>query len=623
MLKAKRLVEYAALPLSEDMNCSSQSPRPTKRTWDVFNDGKVNGLDSERLLKAQRQKHESDKAFDRGFQQLKAFKANHGHLRVTSSNALHLLDFCLRLNAARWFPEQFAILVITEERIKALNDLGFEWHKPKPQLEIHKSTKRTTTSVEECIEDLKAFKEKHGHVCGTLEYDQSRGDFTNMKSACRGIGSGTVINEDRIHTLDELGFAQSFEERKPQSNKTFEEHIEDLRAFKDKYGHAHVCRKLDNNLSRFCERTRALRRMPAVPGTGMTITEERIKALDELGFDWEGKKKSFEQRIEDLQAFKEKHGHVRVTAKHDKSLSAFCAYMRTARRNPGGRMNITEDRYKLLNDLGFDWGELDMETLLKAQRQKWEEFNDGVVHGLDSDIRLKAQRQSSQEDRDADDKEVGMPANNTDKGETNELRNGEEVAEESNKETPHDRGTGSGTVINEDRIHTLDELGFARDKHESFEERKPQPNKTFEEHIEDLRAFKDKYGHVRVRRKLDNNLSRFCERTRALRRMPAVPGTGMTIAEERIKALDELGFDWEGKNNSFKERVEELKAFKEKHGHTRVTKKHDKSLSAFCAHMRSARRNPGGARTITGDRIKALEDLGFDWGTSTIRSRNT
>ena len=48
-------------------------------------------------------------------------------------------------------------------------------------------------------------------------------------------------------------------------------------------------------------------------GTGkMIITEDRINALDELGFEWEANNKLFDIRVEELKAFKEKHGHVRV-----------------------------------------------------------------------------------------------------------------------------------------------------------------------------------------------------------------------------------------------------------------------------------------------------------------------
>jgi len=42
-----------------------------------------------------------------------------------------------------------------------------------------------------------------------------------------------------------------------------------------------------------------------------------------LGFEWTLKKqidKSFEQRIENLRAYKEKHGHVNVKKREDKSL---------------------------------------------------------------------------------------------------------------------------------------------------------------------------------------------------------------------------------------------------------------------------------------------------------------
>jgi len=59
--------------------------------------------------------------------------------------------------------------------------------------------------------------------------------------------------------------------------------------------------------------------------------------------------------------------------------------------------------------------------------------------------------------------------------------------------------------------------------------------------------------------------------------------------------------------------IEELKAFKKKHGHVRVTGKHDKGLASFCSNTRSARRGTG-ASVINEDRIKALNELGFAWG---------
>jgi len=296
---------------------------------------------------------------------------------------------------------------ITEDRIKALDELGFDWAK--------KTKSGKFKSFDERIEELKVFKEKHGHVRFTMEQNKSLLLFCrNMRAARRGTGKMT-ITEDRIKALDELGFEWEVK------NNSFDECIEELKAFKAKHGHVRVTVKHEKSLHRFCKNMRSARR-----GTGkMIITEDRIKALDELGFEWEAKNKLFDIRVEELKAFKEKHGHVGVTVKHEKSLHGFCATMRAARRRTGG---------------------------------------------------------------------------------------------------------GGGTVITAYRIKALDELGFAWDK-----------NKSFEERIEQLKAFKEKHGHVCVPGKEDQSLATFCATMRYARRNP---GTGTVINEDRIKALDELGFEW-------------------------------------------------------------------------------
>ena len=69
---------------------------------------------------------------------------------------------------------------------------------------------------------------------------------------------------------------------------------------------------------------RHARRKP--DSSGMIITAERIKALDDLGFDWNAQvqaPRSFEHRIEQLRAFKDVHGHFRVTPTLDTNLAAF------------------------------------------------------------------------------------------------------------------------------------------------------------------------------------------------------------------------------------------------------------------------------------------------------------
>ena len=228
------------------------------------------------------------------------------------------------------------------------------------------SRKRRKKSFEQRIEELKAFKEKHGHVRVTEKHDQSLGSFCReMRYARREKGnrtgtSRTVITEDRIKALDKLGFDWGDKTKTRTRTKSSENRIEEMKTFKAKHGHVRVSRKQDKSLYSFCDNMRSARR-----GTGTaTITEDVMKALDELGFDWGDKQKSFEERIEELKVFKAKHGHVRVTVKQDKSLGLYCKIIRSSRRGTAKRRVITEDRIKALDELGFEWGhqELGLDT---------------------------------------------------------------------------------------------------------------------------------------------------------------------------------------------------------------------------------------------------------------------
>ena len=92
----------------------------------------------------------------------------------------------------------------------------------------------------------------------------------------------------------------------------------------------------------------------------MVLTNDHIASLDALGFDWsiqdQATKKTFAQRIEDLRAYKKKHGDIYVKEKKDRSLYDFCQKIRKARNNPEKSTTlINDDRIASLDALGFDW----------------------------------------------------------------------------------------------------------------------------------------------------------------------------------------------------------------------------------------------------------------------------
>ena len=98
------------------------------------------------------------------------------------------------------------------------------------------------------------------------------------------------------------------------------------------------------------------------------------------------------------------------------------------------------------------------------------------------------------------------------------------------------------------------------------------------------------------------------------------------LTDGRIASLDALGFEWttskEREMKSFiAQRVEDLREYKEKHGHIKVKKSDDFSLYHFCVNMRHARNNPETSKMVlTDDRIANLNALGFEWSNSGTKS---
>jgi hypothetical protein len=221
---------------------------------------------------------------------------------------------------------------------------------------------------------------------------------------------------------------------------------------------------------------------------------------------------SFIDRLEDLKAYKEKNGHLRVSKKDDKSLNSWCKNIRNARRNPEScKRKVTADQIAALDAVGFDWRS--------------------------------------------------------------------EIAS-----------------------------------------RNCQRQINFIDRVEALRAYKEKHGHLNVREKDDKSLYYWCSNIRNARKNPE--NNIITLTADRIAALDAIGFDRKSilqqndrnRQVRFIDRLEDLKAYKEKNGHLHVREKDNKSLYIWCSKIRCARRNPESSkRKVTADQIAALDAIGFDW----------
>jgi len=234
-------------------------------------------------------------------------------------------------------------------------------------------TNRRCISWEDRIQELKEFWEEHGHcnVTQRMKSNTSLGSFVKKireyrKRMEKGTYTGDVLTVSRMKELDEIGFSWSL---KDKPCLTFDERLTDLQSFKDKFGHCTVPREFkdDMSLARWCHVMRtSYRQIKEKSKPAYKLSKSEILQLESMGFKWrlqervrnKVKIKLFPERIEELKAFKKKHGHLRVTPGLNCSLANFCGVMRSTRRNPDklNRANLTEEKIKALNDLGgFEW----------------------------------------------------------------------------------------------------------------------------------------------------------------------------------------------------------------------------------------------------------------------------
>ena len=130
-------------------------------------------------------------------------------------------------------------------------------------------------------------------------------------------------------------------------NNTFDDRMEDLKRYKETHGHANVSIPEDKSLAQFCTQARCGHKNP---GKGNKLTEEGISAFDAIGFNWTSQEyvaRSFDEKVEDLEEYKQTRGHVNVKIHEDKSLGQFCKDVRKARNKKGEKddmMKLTEER---------------------------------------------------------------------------------------------------------------------------------------------------------------------------------------------------------------------------------------------------------------------------------------
>lgn len=255
---------------------------------------------------------------------LREFKVRYGHTNVPSTTKTHK-------SLAAWCDHQRRRLkrgLLEKERRALLDEIGFVW-------EPHQNLADTM------LDQLRAFQDKRGH-CRIPHASVNNAKLRSWCRKQRAKYKAGILDKNLIAELDKIGFEWA------PFDSAWIEAIEHLKKFKNKAGHTRVPLKFSSDaaLGAWCNRVRRDYRLGK-------LSEEKVRQLNDLNYEWEPRGSVWSTNYSELQAFKKRHGHVNVPAKFpaNQKLATWCTAQRT--RSKGGQMSQAER--SMLQAIGFEF----------------------------------------------------------------------------------------------------------------------------------------------------------------------------------------------------------------------------------------------------------------------------
>jgi superfamily II DNA or RNA helicase len=417
-----------------------------------------------------------------------------------------------------------------------------------------KAVEVSSDSFERGLAEFTAYVEEHGDGTVPQRYRTPTGfRLGHWISNRRQQFKASRLSAERVAKLDALGFVWD------PLQLDFERGLAEFAAYVEANRSARVPTNYKTpagfKLGTWCSERRKQR-------TAGTLPEDRVAALDELGFVWDPLQFDFELGLAELTAYVAQHSEAAVPISYTTpagfKLGTWCGMRR--REQKAGQLSA--ERITALDALGFVWD--------PAQQ----DFERGLAE-------LAAYRRERSDTR--------VPGGHT-------SPSGFELDKWCNNRRT-DRRAGK---LSADRITALDELGFVW---EPVQEQ-------FERGLAELRAYVASHDGAgvpqRYRTPSGFRLGAWC----GSRRIDRKAGR---LSAERIAALDDLGFIWDTQEEGFEQGLAELRAYVDAHSDARVPQLYlapiGLRLGLWCYHRRRDRK----AGRLSPERIAALDALGFVW----------
>ena len=154
-----------------------------------------------------------------------------------------------------------------------------------------------------------------------------------------------------------------------KARPSFEDRLEECKAFRDKHGHCKIptTKSYDKSLGIWVQEMRRNFKLKMTTGKPrQKISAEQIASLDAIGFEWGFKPaagapqsdESWEANYEQARQYHEENGNLDVPTDYkDAFLAEWVCVQRDQKKRRDSKMkcNINKKRIKMLDDIGFNW----------------------------------------------------------------------------------------------------------------------------------------------------------------------------------------------------------------------------------------------------------------------------
>jgi len=150
--------------------------------------------------------------------------------------------------------------------------------------------------------------------------------------------------------------------KRRHTSNAWNERLKELKQFKEKYGHCMVPQKYPNNVSLgIWVNKQRMEHNLLQDGKKSSMTPDRLKALENLGFIWAKRKgmTTWNGKYEELLQYKREFGDCLVPTKYSKN-PALGRWVSTQREQyrllqEGKPTKMVDEKIKLLESIGFIW----------------------------------------------------------------------------------------------------------------------------------------------------------------------------------------------------------------------------------------------------------------------------